>query len=695
MRWLTQVTTRLGSQRRGGVWPALLATTVLMLAAMLTGTEIAPPALAASTPKAASLTLSPTSGPPGTVVTLHGYVPGMTKAPPAYQGITVCIGPCESGFTDGIQTLHYLGDGRFTARFTVPTVPLLTANGPLTLTDGMYRIGYTCVGPNEEGCDFRTQASAAFTVTHSTERPCSAAFSCASLTLTPSRAEPGQEVHVTGHAPLAPLLGGQPFGYNLAIAVPGHPAVDVSGVQESLSGTITGSFRMPALLEGVGEVGSGLEHVALQYQFNSVAQGKIHLPPGITVTEHGGGYSGYEVLTLAPTALEAVALPTWKSLGTLTPAAGETQWSQPLSLTTRGSSTQDFAYCVPGGIRLTQNGGRTFQRVSTDSAALASKSGPFPLFTNLSAAHPSVTCASVLWDPNDPHTFYATFGAENRIYHSAPPFYTVAYVTRNGGESWTPVPVPAGSTEGDFGGMSEVEEGTHSAVAMVFGRQSPSNPQVGVATATEEITTNGGASWQTTHLTCPGSGPCVRFGAMPGMQPGMGSADLQPLVRSTNDGKTWIALTWPTGNLEAQGMVPTGQSELVGLPGNRVAFLDPSSQYPLRISKDGGVTWQAVALPVPPGSAGTSVREYGVSPYAALMWLPNGNLLAGTSPSGGFVAPGLWYVLHPGASTWRLDPTLKMPDVLGRLVIAGQSLYGLGVKPDALIYTNLLRARLP
>ena len=697
MRRLRRFRIPLGVQWRQAIWPALLATAVLFATA-LSVTGSGSPAFAASAPAAASLTLSPASGPPGTVVTLEGDVPGMTKAPPPFQGVTVCIGSCSAGFTEALQALRFLGHGRFTARFTLPTAPVLTVNGPLSLTDGTYRIGYTCVGPDQEGCASGTQASAAFTVTHSAERPCSLASSCAALTLTPARAAPGQEVHVTGYAPVAPTIGGQPFGYSLVITVPGHPplADSVGPVQETMSGKITGSFRMPSLLTGVGEVEPGLEHVALQYQFDELPEGKVHLPPGVTLTAHAKEGRGYEILTLAPTPLKVLALPAWKSLGTLTPAPGETQWSQPLPLSTRGGSTEDFAYCVPGGIRLTQDGGRTFERVSTAGAAMASKEGPFPLFANLSTAHPSVTCTSVLWDPNDPHTFYATFNAENRIYHSAPPVYTVGYETRNGGRSWTPVPVPKGYTEGDFGGMSEVKIGSRPAVQVVFGHGARENPNDGTASAVQETSRDGGRSWKVAGLACPGAGPCVRFAAMPGSQPGMGTADVQPLLRSTDGGRTWQTIGWPSGNLEAQGMLPTGQSELVGLLGNRVAYLDPASQYPLRITNDGGRTWQGVALPVPPGRAAGQVRAYGTSPYAALMWLPNGDLLAAVSPDGGLSHPGHWYVLAPGASAWKTDPALKMPDVLGRLVIAGRSLYGLDVKANGnLLYTRLLRAALP
>lgn len=98
-----------------------------------------------------SLTLSPASGPPGTTVTLHGYVPGLTKAPPPYTGITVCLGSCGLGFTEQSPAVRFLGNGRFTAPFMLPKAPVLTASGPLPLVNGRYRVGFTCIGPGQEG----------------------------------------------------------------------------------------------------------------------------------------------------------------------------------------------------------------------------------------------------------------------------------------------------------------------------------------------------------------------------------------------------------------------------------------------------------------------------------------------------------------------------------------------------------------
>lgn len=654
------------------------------------------PAAAASTSATqsvgATLSLSPVSGPPGTVVTLHGDVPGLLKAPPAFEGVTVCLGLCQTGYTEQSLPLHFLGNGRFTVRFTLPKVPMLTARGPVPLVNGAYRLGFTCIGPNMEGCDGRTVASATFTVTHSTVPVCSPRHPCAGLTLTPKAAAPGQMVSVSGFAPLAPMLGsGQPWGYELALEAAGKGAVvaQMGQVRQSPSGRIAGTFRMPEALPGLGTVRPGVDRVVLQYQMNTAAATVPHLPAGVSITRRGKVVGrgkgretfGYELINLSPTALTVSALPTWAALGTLDPK--RTQWSQPLPLSIRTPSGREQAYCVPGGIRLTQNGGKTFARVDTEGAAVASVGQPFPIGNDVGGsvkATPGATCSAVLWDPNDPHTFYAVFGAMNRKYDSIPPVYSVLYETRNGGRTWAPVPVPSGYSQGDFGGIQVVHEGRAQAVQVVFGKASDA---VGLAPAhtTAEISTDGGASWKETHLTCPAVGPCLRFGAMPGMAPGMGTGDLQPLVRSTDGGVTWQTLAWPTGNVEAQGMLPTGQSELAWLGGEKIAYLDPASQYQLRLTQNGGASWTAIALPMLPGT-GPTVQATGIAPYQVLMLLPNGDLLSALNPpNGGLQQDAKWFVLRPGADHWVSDPAISAPDVLGRLWVAGGRLYGLRFLP--------------
>jgi hypothetical protein len=207
---------------------------------------------------------------------------------------------------------------------------------------------------------------------------------------------------------------------------------------------------------------------------------------------------------------------------------------------------------------------------------------------------------------------------------------------------------------------------------------------------TAEETVDGGAHWRTTGLTCPAAGPCLRFGALPGSLPGMGAATLDPLVTSADGGRHWQTLAWPSGALLAQGLLRTGQAQLAWLGGARLAFVDPESTYPLRLSLDGGATWQDVRLPVPAGTA-WRVRN-GESPFAVLMLLGNGDLLAATAPANGGSAQ--WWVLRPGTGTWVRDSAIHASDATGRLVLAGGRLYGLRKTPGAVV-SGVVAAPLP
>jgi hypothetical protein len=658
------------SRRRRGRGFALC-----VLLAGLAGALLALPA-PASRAASPTLRLSPTSGPPGTVVTLDGFVPGLTAPPPAYAGVEVCIDGCATGFTAEGLPFHWLGGGRFTATFRLPTVPVLTASGPLVWRDGPIRIGFTCFGPDVAGCANRTQASATFTVTGAHPTTCTTNRPCAELTVTPARAEPGQLLSVRGYAPLSPLIG-RPFGYQLVLSRPDGPAAPVGQVQQDLDGRVQGSFRLPLIVPGLGAVGSGRFRLSLQYQFNQVPAAVGPLPPDVRIVPKGkvtaAGTFGYELVTLAATPFTVLPSPTWASLGRLTPKS--VQWSMALPLAARADTLRDMAVCVPGGIRLTSDGGRTWRLVATAGAVEASMAGPFPIAYDLRTPASNATCTSVVWDPNDPETLYASFNAIRRPYGSAPPLYSVLYETRDGGRTWRPVPVPKGYVEGDFGGVTVLRRGAADAVEVVFGR---GEDATSTTAATAEVTTDGGATWHLTGLSCPDVGPCVRFGAMPGQLPGMGASDLQPLVASTDGGRSWRTLAWPTGNVLAQGLVPSGQSELVWLGGENLAFVDATSPFPLCLSADGGRTWRPIALPWPPGSA--AALAAGTSPYEVLMWLPDGELLAATS--GAPTVAAHWWLLGPGASRWVADPGLRAPVVFGRLLVVANRLLWADVSPS-------------
>ncbi len=666
---------RLGDYHRLGIWarvlPALAGVLVLTLGDAA-GT------LAASSGQP-TITLSPASGPPGTTVTIRGTVPGMTAAGHTAPVFTVCLNGCVSGFTDQGTTIRWTGADTFVSHFTIPRIPVLTASGPLVPRDGVDQIGVTCVKPQIGGCLGVTQAHARFRVTHA-PRPtrCGNGQSCGDIRLSASRLYPGQIVRISGCAPLTQLIG-QPFPYTILLSR-GRSTANVGQTRQDMNGNLTGSFRVPALASGLGQVTGGDYTVSLQYQFNQPAQPPAKRIPGMTfqlmgkrVPGKGGKKTvyGYELVNLAKRPFTVRALPAWSTLARLDVHSLTQSQALPFAVLAGRGTTSSFAYCVPGGIEISRDSGKSWALISTTTAAAASMQTAFPIAYSNQTPMPSPTCQSVSFDPSAPDTLYASFLAINRQYGSAPPFYRVLYETLNGGSTWTAVPGPKGYVEGDFGGIA-VESAVYGSPVVALYSHIIS-PQTGSLTRQHTVaiaTTNGGRSWHQIVLSCPVQGPCVRFGALPGALPGMGTSTLQPLLRSTYHGRIWNALAWPSGYVYPQGLM-AGLAEIAWLGGNDVAFVSPGSQFPLRISRNGGRSWQAIALPLPPDSRSTV--QYGSSPYGALMLLPDGHLLASLAQSS--QSTTAWYTLSPRATHWVRDAAITAPRFLTSLFVSGKRIF--------------------
>jgi BNR/Asp-box repeat len=150
-------------------------------------------------------------------------------------------------------------------------------------------------------------------------------------------------------------------------------------------------------------------------------------------------------------------------------------------------------------------------------------------------------------------------------------------------------------------------------------------------------TTDGGRTWAPAHLTCPASGPCLRWGAAPGPFSPMGAPAPQGIAYSTDGGRTWRTPAWPSW----VDLNYPGPKALVALSRTEVALLAGGSEYPFRLSYDGGRTWEVIALPALPGTAG------GAAQIPGLQMLPDGALLAQAQSAG---MP--WWLLRPGTTRW-------------------------------------------
>ena len=601
-------------------------------------------------PAASWLRLSPPSGPPGTKVALTGHLAGVAQAPsgPQAQSGTVCWDGCGSGL-DIQPTWHWVtstsasgvSTATFATTFTVPGIPWLTAAGPHPLDPGTYSVGVPCLGPVAPGCALRqAQVDAVFRLTGvAGPSLCAPGQPCARLTLQPAAAAPGETVGVTGWAPLTGMFGSTPAGYSLVLS-PGDQLL--GSVAQSPTGAIRGSFVLPASVGG-SLLSAGAHTIALRDTFDW-AQG--------TVTR----------VTLAATAFGVEPPPTWAGLGPVHPlwvASSAPLMGGAVRAASPGASTGPVAVCAPtGGIRVTRDGGATWTLVPTAGVVTAAAGSAFVVQSGPGGGAVAA-CASALPDAAHPGSFYAAFDLVPASCDCAPPSITVAYETNDGGRLWRPVPPPTGFTAAEFGGF----QSAGGAVVALFAK-APTAPGAGKAPTMAAVeTTDGGRTWRPATLACPASGPCLRWGPRPSQILACMTSFPRAVVGSTDRGATWTART--------QADECFGTAELAGL-GTAAALLvtgQGNGALALRISRDGGRTWTALAVPPLPPPAPTDAAN-GIS---GLRLLPSGALAA---PDG----TGLDLLL-PGASAWCPATGVTLPSGAAGLSVAGGRLWWTEVAP--------------
>ena len=81
-----------------------------------------------------------------------------------------------------------------------------------------------------------------------------------------------------------------------------------------------------------------------------------------------------------------------------------------------------------------------------------------------------------------------------------------------------------------------------------------------------------------------------------------------------------------------------------------MALLAGGSEYPFRLSYDGGRTWEAVTLPALPATGGGAVQLPG------LQMLPDGALLAQAQSAG-----MRWWLLNRGTDRWCPVSAVALP----------------------------------
>lgn len=520
------------------------------------------PSSSTSTPPGDWLSLAPSSGPPGTSVTVTGYVAGTNAEERRDDHATVCWSECD-GLTGTAEiSWSSMKPGQFTARFTTPAAPWYGPNGVEPLKPGSYKVIFPCmpdfIDKPGGGCNF-AKLEATFNLIGPAARECTGAAACAVVEVAPMQGTPGTLVAVDGWAPLTGLNG---FGF------------------------------LTAAIEG----------------------------------QQPTGKPGADAFTpiVASTPFSVSAARDWTALSRMQPMAVQRTGLDAIGVDPANQNR--FAYCADGAIEITVNGGASWSAISVAGVAAASAATNYPIpGPYVGATRPA--CSSVWLDAKYPGTIYAAFIAVGRN-SSPPPFNRVAYVTTNDGGTWQPVPVPATSEMGLFGGF-RVDRASAQAVFWT-------SPQATTAASTSgfvvEETLDGARTWHSASLRCPASEPCVNLGPQDDSRC-QAVGEWQAIETSGDSGRSWSSPGWPS-RLSACTL-----SELVGLTGGGVAAIDEFSQYPLTLSTDGGLTWQAIALPVPPDNAGNFANCCGW----ALQILPDGRLLLTGSS---------WYLLAPAGSQW-------------------------------------------
>lgn len=332
-----------------------------------------------------------------------------------------------------------------------------------------------------------------------------------------------------------------------------------------------------------------------------------------------------------------MATPSWASLGRLQPLAIErgADVTDASAIVSGGSDGRSLAYCAPGGIHISRDGGATWTIIPTQSAMAASRTTDHPM---AATSGPDPACWSFVLDPSHPASYYADFLISDPADVMVPPS-SVGYLTSDSGKSW--IPEPESDQRGGFGGFA-LGKGK---VQELYGHW---DPEQGVKITAVRQSGDGGRTWTTARLAWPEAGPCVRWGPGPSVMPPRRApySLIQELEVSADGGNSWRNLDWPSPVWLLDNL-----AELAPLGPLAILLIDRDNREasPLTLTRDGGQTWQTVTLPALPSGK----RENCV--FLDLQLLPTGALPARSAHN----QP--WQLLAPAADHWCPVSTQRLP----------------------------------
>jgi hypothetical protein len=230
---------------------------------------VGPPSQTRPVEPAVTLTISPRSGRPGTVVTVTGHL--RRPVHPRDPSLQTCWDGCANGLDFSDTHTRWTSARMFRATIRIPAAPWIEA-APYRvapLASGAYAIGVDCLR-SAVNCDAVTEGSATFrlAVAHPLAW-CRTSASCAHLEVTPGRAGPADVVRVTGVAPLSVLSDNDAGFVNLKLEPRLHRAQVRFSTHDgarfvafgNASLTVTAAPRYAAVAP-LGQVSDGLSEVS-------------------------------------------------------------------------------------------------------------------------------------------------------------------------------------------------------------------------------------------------------------------------------------------------------------------------------------------------------------------------------------------------------------------------------------------------
>jgi hypothetical protein len=398
---------------------------------------------------------------------------------------------------------------------------------------------------------------------------------------------------------------------------------------------------------------------------NTASAAKSYPELSYTTLLKAGGFN----VELTPRSVHVAPTTTWADLGRVNVISST--FSGPSAISPAPTSNR-ITWCQPSDIVIT--GGATPIHVPIAGARAALKGTALKMFTNPPFVPP---CSEVQLDPRYPDTIYAGFQAEHGS--SIPPVYLAPLYTTNDGATWHAVPLPRGMSLEDFGGFTTEGDRVNALFSTGESYNNRVNPiETENDLAITETTTTGGRTWVQSSLGCPVDGPCMTFGPFQWGGCNM-SYDYQSVLLGPRGASQLVDVKWRDSD-----WVTTVNScysqQLVVSSAHGLFFLDPSSQYPLLRSTDGGLTWAYVALPV---NTSASYNSNYTPPTNSLVLAPGGVIFNSVTSRSGLTQ--VLYRLSPLAKSW-----CEVPHAFGATLASAGSVGLLSVNRSELLWSQTL-----